>query len=414
MHRVKTFHCFAAPEKIPKILESLDASAPRLENLVFDLTGRGSRSSNPAFAKPDILANLFQGKSLKLKTLCLKNMLIPFKSSIYGHAMTSLSISGPFYQNLPSTESFIHMISKSPNLESISLHSIDLTASLTTPVAPLLRLPHLRQITFRDVDPISTGLILGAIEVNNSLDPKISIHVGLDWDNEQNLTAIFQPATSPLSLSHFLTTSLDTLEIHPETLEAFFSTNSGRQELLVSQLGILALDTELEGIAFPSLEAIRIIGLSTDDDVSVAEGVLERFSGQIRRVKIKSSQSLDDVLEFIFHKPNKRQRGKWNLPLLQELVLSDCDLDPNRLASWVVGRAWYSKAKGVDYRPDTSKFTLQLKKCSMTRMAFANMSEWVVEGGLEWDGETKVDRHGQGAVVDDWDLSDGEDFDPEL
>ena len=243
-----------------------------------------------------------------------------------------------------------------------------------------------------DAEPISTGLILSAIKTNNFANVEISIGVMWEFNEEQTLSTIFQPTTPPLSLSHFLTTNLDTCQISPGDYTVVYSTSNNIHRLELLLFDFLGVNTELQDVAFPNLQTICLLGLNTyetNDDVRVAQELLEHFSDQIRCVEIKNSKSFNDILKFIFQTSGTRKRGNWNLPVLKELALLDCKLDPSKLASGVARRARYSKTEGPDHRCDVSEFALRLEGCSMTQEAFATMSKWTVEGGLMWDCKTK-------------------------
>ena len=116
-------------------------------------------------------------------------------------------------------------------------------------------------------------------------------------------------------------------------------------------------------------------------------GLLLEFFNQIKRVEISDSYNfpIDGMLGFLFDSTTQQEIREWNLPLLEDVVLWACEFDPERLASGVVNRASYRKAEGQAQRPPSAMFSLTLTFCPMTKVAFASMSESMVEGGLVWD-----------------------------
>jgi len=381
--RIKSFHCGAFLGDAIGMWEYLTNPAPTLEALVLAPEGNTSylsRESSSGYSK--IMRSLFAGTAPRLKTLHLKLVRIPWDSPIYGPTVTSMHLASLHYSDRPSSEELSKLLSRCPNLEDLRLKGAGPLAPLTPPSTQVVQMLHLSNIEISDVDSTAAGFVLGVIEVEDTSTVYISIDIRLG--HTQSLRTVL-PKASDRSLSHSLLTNINTFEIHPAVRKFSLFTIGNRQSLCITRFRTRTntLVLEPDDIVFPSLTTVHIHKLEEERHALIARGLLQRLSSHIQRVKIIDSQFLDAVLEFLLHPISGQSSKQWNVPLLEEIVLSNCQVDTERLVTSIAARSSYQQEGGE--RLKTDAFSLKLENCSMSQDEITAMSECMV-GDLLWDG----------------------------
>lgn len=371
IHRFKTFRYYGYAG-ILRDSNLLAAPAPELETLVLNPS---TELSSESVILP---AQLFSGETPKLQILHLKKLCYPWDSPFNCPSLSSLRISELSYSTSPSIENLINILSRCFNLEELVLKDAGPLSSLVPSSHPAVWMPRLRKISIHGGEPAATWSLLGAIAVNRSSNVAISIQLSLRAG--QTLETPLLPYVHPEKtlLSHLISSSLDTIAVSLSNWGIALSTRCKTRELKISTDSFQTIVSELENIAFPNLQNVYLYSLTTRVLESVAVDLVKRFSTQITRIEIISSSFLDTLLKFMGR--------QWNLPLLEYIFLLNCRFNVKTLESGVVERTqYYNQAS----RPKVTTFSLKLKDCSMSHNAFATMSERMVRGGLEWDGESK-------------------------